>query len=181
MHWQQLCRRLCLGCFQMTAPAPIVRVLDVERLVFEVAIQPAQSSQFPSPCSKRSIQEHQKLVAELQIPKTQCHLLRRQHQRRFLPFGTHADAHARTSLAAGPNGYSGGDWVLAAELPVNGVGKHSRHYTFDLGLGPIRHCCCPQPAFHFDCLHFLQQEVAPPGKYPNSLNTEDMRPEWMVP
>ncbi len=47
MHRQQLRRCFCFGALQMPTSTPIVRVLQAEAHVFEIAVEPAQSPKFP--------------------------------------------------------------------------------------------------------------------------------------
>ena len=47
MHRQQLGRRFRFGALQVPTSTPIVRVLQAEAHVFEIAVEPAQSPEFP--------------------------------------------------------------------------------------------------------------------------------------
>src|SRR5207244_3084475 len=56
MHRQHLGRRFRFCRFQMSASAPVVRVLNAEAHAVEVAVRPAQGTEFASTCAQRSIQ-----------------------------------------------------------------------------------------------------------------------------
>src|SRR5260370_35698528 len=60
----------------------------------------------------------------------------------LLTLRTDANASAWTPLSSGSDWNSRRDWLVATELPADGVGEQGRHHAFDLGLGPIRHVGC---------------------------------------
>src|SRR2546427_74562 len=46
MHWQQFCRRFRFCALQVPTSTPVVRVLNAEAHVLEVALQPAERPEF---------------------------------------------------------------------------------------------------------------------------------------
>ena len=106
MHRQWLSRSLRLGIDQMPSSTPIVGVLDVEDLIDEVAVHPAECAQLASTCPQTRIQKHEELIAELELGQDQRYLFCRQFQRRLLTLGTHPYARTRTPFATAPNRYS---------------------------------------------------------------------------
>src|SRR6516165_5912133 len=107
----------------MASPTPVIGMPDIEGLVVEIAILPAESAQFASTCSEPCVQEHEKLIPELELGQNQGHLFCRQFQRRLLTLGTDTDTGARASLATRSNGYPRRDRIVATEFPANGVGE----------------------------------------------------------
>ena len=56
----------------MASPTPVVGVPDIEGLVVEIAIHPAECAQFASTCSEPCVQEHEKLIPELELGQNQA-------------------------------------------------------------------------------------------------------------
>ena len=75
MHWQHLGRRFRFCRLQMSASAPVVRVLNAEAHAVEVAVRPAQGAELASTCPQRSIQKHKQLVPEYEFREAKFQLL----------------------------------------------------------------------------------------------------------
>jgi hypothetical protein len=65
MHRQQLCGRFRFCALQVPASAPVIRVLNAEAHVFEVALQPTERPKFALANSQGSFQKHEKLIPKL--------------------------------------------------------------------------------------------------------------------
>src|SRR5271157_2973731 len=102
MHRQRLSRSLRLGIDQMPSSTPIVGMLDIEDLVDEVAVHPAECAQFASTCPQTRIQKHEELIPKLEFGQDQRYLLCRQFQRRLLTLGAHPHARTRAPFATAP-------------------------------------------------------------------------------
>ena len=116
MHRHRLRRSLRLGIDQMPSPTPIIGMLDVEDVVEEIAIHPAECAQFASTCPETRIQEHQELIAKFELGQNMRHLFCRQFQRRLLMLGTDPYARAWASLAPASGRYSRRDRIVAPRL-----------------------------------------------------------------
>src|SRR5215469_8522970 len=106
VHRKRLSRSLRLCVDQMPSATPIIGMLNIEGLVVEIAIHPAECAQFASTGSQPCVQKHEKLIPEFELGQNQGHLVCRQLQWRLLALGTYTHARAWASLSTRSNRYA---------------------------------------------------------------------------